>query len=321
MSFEYDQYLENHRANVKRGYEWLLENLPDILIPTIAAGWQTSFAHDKSKNEPDEYEAYDTYFYGNNRSYAVVQNYQRAWLLHIHRNPHHWQHWVLINDNPKEGEIVLEMPYDDIIEMICDWWAFSWKSGNLREIFTWYDEHSKYMKLGSKTRERVEKILGLIKDKLDELENSVESDELAHHGVKGQKWGVKNGPPYPIQEHQKVARVVKRDNIESAKIVREKFTEYALNFDRAPDKAQAFKQALGYTQHNCDDLIRNINDHFSSDKLEERGDTGYGMRYQQIMKLKGPNGKEANVLTAWIKDGRDSVRLTSAYVTKKEESK
>ena len=21
---------------------------------------------------------------------------------------------------------------------------------------------------------------------------------LAHHGVKGQKWGVKNGPPYPI---------------------------------------------------------------------------------------------------------------------------
>ena len=21
---------------------------------------------------------------------------------------------------------------------------------------------------------------------------------LAHHGIKGQKWGVKNGPPYPI---------------------------------------------------------------------------------------------------------------------------
>lgn len=23
-------------------------------------------------------------------------------------------------------------------------------------------------------------------------------DWLAHHGVQGQKWGVKNGPPYPI---------------------------------------------------------------------------------------------------------------------------
>ena len=23
-------------------------------------------------------------------------------------------------------------------------------------------------------------------------------DFLAHHGIKGQKWGVKNGPPYPL---------------------------------------------------------------------------------------------------------------------------
>lgn len=229
MSFQYDQYLENHRANVKRGYDWFCEYLPDVVKDAANAGWQTVFAHDQSKNEPDEYEAYDAYFYGNNRSYAVVQNYQRAWLLHLHRNPHHWQHWVLINDDPKEGESILEMPYDYIIEMICDWWAFSWKSGNLKEIFAWYDEHSKYMKLGERTRETVKKILGLIKDKLDELDNPgahvlgvdlahgddfyCEGDKLSHHGVKGQKWGVKNGPPYPIQKHQKVARVVKHDNI------------------------------------------------------------------------------------------------------------
>ena len=25
-------------------------------------------------------------------------------------------------------------------------------------------------------------------------------DELYHHGIKGQKWGVKNGPPYPLKE-------------------------------------------------------------------------------------------------------------------------
>ena len=24
------------------------------------------------------------------------------------------------------------------------------------------------------------------------------NDELYHHGVKGQSWGVKNGPPYPL---------------------------------------------------------------------------------------------------------------------------
>lgn len=22
--------------------------------------------------------------------------------------------------------------------------------------------------------------------------------ELQHHGVKGQKWGIRNGPPYPL---------------------------------------------------------------------------------------------------------------------------
>lgn len=112
MSFQYDQYLARHRANVKRGFDWLSENLPGLMTDTLTAGWNTEFAHDQSKNEPDEYEAYDAYFYGNNRSYEVVQKYQRAWLLHIHRNPHHWQHWILIHDDMENGELYpITMPY------------------------------------------------------------------------------------------------------------------------------------------------------------------------------------------------------------------
>jgi hypothetical protein len=170
MSYEYDLYLEQHRNNVKRGFDWISENLPE-LIGDSSVEWLTGFAHDKSKDEPDEYEAYDAYFYGNNRSYNVVKNYQKAWLLHIHRNPHHWQHWILINDDPKEGEIVLEMPYNYILEMICDWWAFSWQKDSLTEIFNWYEEHSKYMKLAPKTRKTVEDILSKIKKKLAEVQN------------------------------------------------------------------------------------------------------------------------------------------------------
>lgn len=166
MSYQYDQYLVQHRANVKRGFDWIRENLPELLSG-VECGWQIEFAHDKSKNESDEYEAYDAYFYGGNRSYFVVQMYQRAWLLHIHRNPHHWQHWVLINDDPEKGEIVLDMPYNYIIEMICDWWSFSWAKENPMEIFTWYDEHSQYIKLGDITRITVERILSEIKKKLE----------------------------------------------------------------------------------------------------------------------------------------------------------
>ena len=202
MSFQYDQYLTQHRANVKRGYDWLCDNLPEIIKDTVHAGYYTVYAHDKSKDEPDEYNAYDAYFYGNNRSYKVVQDYQRAWLLHIHRNPHHWQHWILINDDPKEGEIVLEMPYDYIVEMICDWWAFSWAQEKLDAIFDWYQEHSKYMKLAPDTRKTVEDILDKIKARLDE-----NTEQFQHSGVKGMKWGVRNGPPYPIENNGKVAKV------------------------------------------------------------------------------------------------------------------
>ena len=32
-------------------------------------------------------------------------------------------------------------------------------------------------------------------------------DELYHHGIRGQKWGVKNGPPYPIKESKVSERI------------------------------------------------------------------------------------------------------------------
>lgn len=157
MSAEYDLYLTEHKNNVRRGFEWISEHLP-ALVDGIGE-WNTTFAHDASKSEEDEYKAYDAYFYGGNRSYKVVQDYNRAWLLHLHRNPHHWQYWILINDDPKEGEILLDMPMEYIVEMICDWWSFSWKSGNLFEIFKWYEERKNYIKLSSRTRNIVENIL------------------------------------------------------------------------------------------------------------------------------------------------------------------
>ena len=119
--------------------------------------------HDISKYSEAEYTPYDNYFYGN-KSYAVTKAFNYAWLHHIHNNPHHWQYWVLQHDD--EPEEVLEMPYQFIVEMICDWWSFSWKNGNLYEIFDWYEKH-KNMKLHPNTRKIVEGILEDIKKELD----------------------------------------------------------------------------------------------------------------------------------------------------------
>lgn len=321
MSFQYDQYLLKHKANVKKGFDWIADNLPDLVEDVPDLEWQTGFAHDQSKSELDEYEAYDAYFYGGNRSYSVVQEYRKAWLLHLHRNPHHWQHWILINDDPQEGEIILEMPDNYILEMICDWWAFSWAKGNLQEIFKWYDEHKNYLKLHPDTRKQVEYILERMKEKLDDTDGG---SELVHHGVKEQKWGVRNGPPYPIEEKKVeksgVGSKMKMNLQMFAKIPEEKFTKYALDTERQPDKARAFKEALGYTQENYKKLIKDIDRNFDKEKLVEKGDRGHGMRYQQVMRLKGMNEKEANVVTAWMEDDEGDFRLTSVYITKKKVS-
>ena len=169
MSVEYDNYLNEHIMNVNRAYDWLRTNLREVASPN---GDLTSLLyyfghHDESKYSIEEYDAYDAYFYGP-MSKDVKENFNYAWLHHIHENPHHWQYWVLINDDPEEGTIALDIPYKYVIEMICDWWSFSWKTGNLYEIFDWYDAHKNRIILSEHTRELIEEILEKIKVKLDE---------------------------------------------------------------------------------------------------------------------------------------------------------
>lgn len=171
MSVQYDLYLQNHKTAVKQGFDWIQEHIPELMpkMDGVDYAWQIGMAHDQSKSDPEEYTAYDAYFYGGNRSYQVMQDYRIAWLIHLHKNPHHWQYWVLTNDDPEEGEIILDMPYNYILEMICDWWSFSWSKGDLFEIFKWYDERKDYMKLSEQTRKTVDGILGRIREKLDLL--------------------------------------------------------------------------------------------------------------------------------------------------------
>jgi hypothetical protein len=106
-------------------------------------------------------------------------------------------------------------------------------------------------------------------------------------------------------------------NIDKIRIPQEKFTSYVLDFERDKDKAMAFQSALGYNKANVDLLISNIMQNIRSFSATPKGDIGFGMRYEVIMTLKGPNGKTANVLTAWIDDTNSGeMRLTSAYVDK-----
>lgn len=167
MSCAYDNYILDHKTNIKNGFLWIQKNLPEVLIVNdgLDCEWLID-NHDFSKNSDDEYNAYDHYFYGQNKSYNVVQEFNKAWLNHIHKNPHHWQHWVLIEDDSK-ANVPIEMPYSYVIEMICDWWSFSWAAADLSIIFSWYEEHKKIMILHPNTKKNVEYILDLIAQKIN----------------------------------------------------------------------------------------------------------------------------------------------------------
>lgn len=172
MSREYDNYIEQHKASALMGFEWLVSNLPEVIKGDESMLREQMRMHDTSKYSPAEYEAYDKYFYGNNKSYQVVEDFDYAWLMHIHSNPHHWQYFCLIQDDPDKDMKILDMPYNYILEMICDWWSFSWRKGNLNEIFDWYEERKDYIKLSDRTRIEVEYILDKIKKKLSELDGN-----------------------------------------------------------------------------------------------------------------------------------------------------
>lgn len=174
MTWMYDSYIAEHKQAVQRAYDWMALEIGKELDADALT--KTAFNirnHDQSKWSGEEYGPYDIYFYGGNKSAAVKEAFNRAWLHHIHQNPHHWQHWVLLEDDEPDGYICIEMPLEYVYEMICDWWSFSWRGGNLLEIFDWWHAHED-MKLHGKTRAEVKRILGLIKEKLEVADGSSE---------------------------------------------------------------------------------------------------------------------------------------------------
>ena len=167
MSMEYDTYLIEHISNVQKGLEFFKSHMPELVgkePSCMIHDLKAQFAnHDKSKYDEEEYAAYDAYFYGE-KTQAVLDEFNHAWLHHIHHNPHHWQYYILIQDD--DETICVEMPYHYVLEMICDWWAFSWKKGDLFEIFKWYDDYKKHIQLHPETRKTVEDILNKLRAKL-----------------------------------------------------------------------------------------------------------------------------------------------------------
>ena len=274
MSIAYDEYLNEHVGAVKKGWMWMEENLLTRLRDYISANYKKDEfdpmdsamevrnlidAHDLSKIAPDEYYFYDDYFYGGNRSHEVVENFHRAFLNHLHRNPHHWQYWVLPSDNAGEPERYIEIPLAYIFEMICDWWSFSWRAGDLTTIFKWWDEHKDHIRMHKKSRRTVEKVLSEMKKELTVEESDVAEAEgpkeetVSHSDAKpilldkkmnvlkeedDKKFGVPELKKYPMPDADHVRSAIRFFNYispeyekELAEAILDRMKEYNLTFD------------------------------------------------------------------------------------------
>lgn len=166
MSIDYDRYLRDHKTNVMKAYLWITESIGSEIQKYASSFWADQYrsqieAHDASKTDPEEYYAYDDYFYNrkSSRSYMIVEDFQEAFLKHLHKNPHHWQHWVLIPDSSGEPQKAIFMPYNYVLEMVCDWFSFSLKSGIIDGIFDFYLERKSHIVLHHRSRQFLEFIL------------------------------------------------------------------------------------------------------------------------------------------------------------------
>lgn len=271
MSVEYDNYIREHRENIKKGLEWMQQNLsgPFINGEKLTEALLNAEQHDQSKYDKEEYDPYDAYFYGPVKIPEVKSAFDYAWLRHIHNNPHHWQYWVLLEDDPETGSFgkVLDMPLEYIYEMIADWWSFSWRANNLMEIFNWYESHQNTIRLSMKTRMIVNELMGQIYKILkmqmalngkgdevktyifiteplidmaygDDMSNLSHGEELSDEELKKRKYAFPEERKFPMPDRKHVKSAIRffnyvdpKDEETLAKAILARMKEYGMTFE------------------------------------------------------------------------------------------
>lgn len=129
--------------------------------------WQ-GIIHDWHKLLPSEFIPYARFFYGNvGESTRDETGYYKptdtgylpfdlAWLHHQKLGKHHWQYWILPED--EGGVKLLQMPEKYILELVADWKGAGKAQGTPNTII-WYEKNKDKMQLHPDTRERIELLL------------------------------------------------------------------------------------------------------------------------------------------------------------------
>lgn len=133
--------------------------------------------HDWTKFLPSEWMPYVEYFYGRkphngatgyaHQLKADDTAFNSAWNHHQKANSHHWQYYVLLED--EGGTFCLPMSDLDRKEMIADWRGAG-KAQGKPKTWEWYEANKAKMQLHPNTREWVE-------TEIAKLQHSAEVDK------------------------------------------------------------------------------------------------------------------------------------------------
>lgn len=147
-------------------------------LKTRAPLWRLVI-HDWSKFTPAEWFPYVRTFYGRTPSAPELRHsfggrpndeqnltdwkadrqraFDRAWLHHQHGNPHHWQHWLLRED---DGCLkALRMPPKLVREMVADWMGAGRAITGRWEVASWWETNRHKIVLHPDTLSEVERLV------------------------------------------------------------------------------------------------------------------------------------------------------------------
>lgn len=100
--------------------------------------------HDMSKFSPAEFWESVKYYQGDSSPIDAAKKdkgWSKAWMHHKGRNSHHYEYWV---DRHDFGGEALIMPFDDALELLCDYLgagrAYMGKNFSYTAEFQWWGE-------------------------------------------------------------------------------------------------------------------------------------------------------------------------------------
>lgn len=205
---EYKEYIRTHVEFVQRAYKELFSDIPSNIIGDFFSDdnnvdcLETRIkTHDNDKYDEERFEIYRKNHYPiddeEKEANLSTYNSDKGWIGHWKQNPHHWEYWLSFF--PKELGTIIRTYNNDgtyyeasleeqlkcaYIEMICDWFSFSYKglqekdngsetpksaTGEPMSFKEWYKESKKNIQIHPGMKDWFNKVLDYVSNKFDEL--------------------------------------------------------------------------------------------------------------------------------------------------------